>query len=240
MNREYYTVLLLTVMLIAALVLLQSVAQMPKEDMIIEATCADYPQQSRIALPEPDLKGKALEDAIKERRSVRNYSSEELSLHELSMLLWAGDGITSEEGLRSAPSAGGLYPIDLYVVPSRVENASCGLYRYVQKDHELILVKEGKFSGQLYGVSYGQSHVRDAAALMLLVATPERTTEKYGDVGDDYVLMEAGHIAQNMLLEAVSLGLGAVPVGGFDREAADRILSLDERQDAIYLVAVGR
>ncbi len=239
MDREYYAVLLLTAILISALVLLQITVQMPKEEIIIEATCSDYPQQSRIALPEPAFKGKALEDAINERRSVRNYSSEELSLHELSMLLWAGNGITSEEGLRSAPSAGGLYPIDLYVVPNRVENASCGLYRYVPKGHELVLVKEGIYTEQLYEVSLGQAHVRDAAVLIALVATPERTAGKYGEIGEDYVLMEAGHIAQNTLLEAVSLGLGAVPVGGFDREAADGILGLDEKQDAVYLVAVG-
>jgi SagB-type dehydrogenase family enzyme len=237
MNKEYYIVLVLVLVIIAALAVVQLASV---EETVIAATCSNDSGQSRIALPEPAFKGKILEDAISERRSGRNFSSEKISLSELSMLLWAGSGITSEQGLRSAPSAGALYPIDIYVVPNRVGGASCGVYRYLPKNHELVLVKEGKFAGRFYNISYGQSHVGNAALLMVLVSTPARTTSKYGEIGAEYVLIEVGHIAQNILLEANSIGVESVPVGGFDREQTDTILGLDSEKEAIYIIAAGK
>ncbi len=234
MKNEYFVVLALTLIFIALSVVLSQ--SLPQQELPV--TCSENPQQSRISLHEPDFKGMILEDAISKRRSARTYSDEAVSLGELSMLLWAGNGITGESGFRSAPSAGALYPIDLYVIPNRVEDLSCGVYRYLPYEHELILVKEGQFSDEVYNLSYGQAHIRNAAVLIVLVATPERTTAKYGERGEDYVLMEAGHIAQNMLLEAVSLGLGAVPVGAF--EPIEPVLGLEENQKAIYIVAIGK
>lgn len=226
------------VIAIASLAFLE-IQEMQKEQEL-GITCSGYPGQSRIALPEPSHQGTTLEDALGERRSVRTYEEGELTLTEVSMLLWAGDGITSEEGFRTAPSAGGLYPIDIYMIPGRVENASCGIYRYLPGQHELMLVREGNFTQGIYEASYLQGHIRNAAAIFMLVATPSRTTGKYGDVGEEYVLIEAGHIAQNMLLEAVSLNLSAVPVGGFGRDKVGNVLQLNESENAIYMVAVGR
>ncbi len=237
MDKEYYIVLVLALAIIAAYVGIQLASV---EDAVIPATCARDSQQSRITLPEPDFKGKALEDSISGRRSQRNFSSENITLSELSMLLWAGNGITNEHGLRSAPSAGALYPIDIYVLPSRVAGASCGIYMYRPENHELVLVKEGEFSEEVYETSYGQSHVRNAAVLLVLVSTPKRTTSKYGDVGEDYVLIEAGHIAQNILLESESLVIKSVPIGGFDRNAASSVLGVEGGKEAIYLIAAGK
>ncbi len=240
MNRkEYWLVLAIVIVFIVAFILIQLPRYLWLEQDLA-TTCSANPQQSRIVLPAPDFKGKTLEDAIAERRSVRYYSSDEMTLEELSILLWAGNGITSSQGLRSAPSAGGLYPIDLYVVPNRVEGASCGIYRYDPQRNELLLETEGNFTERFYNISYGQSHVKNAAVLIVLVATPEKNTEKYGEEGRDFILIESGHIAQNILLEAVSLGLGAVPIGGFDKNRADELMKLDESRETIYLVAAGK
>ena len=232
---EYSIMLLLSLIFISAFVLLQIQEQPAAEK--VPVTCSKNPEQSRIVLPEPDYRGKVLEDAILERRTMRDYSAEELSIQEISMILWAGQGITDEAGLRAAPSAGATYPIDLYVIPNRIENISCGIYRYVPGEHSLILVKEGEFSEEMYALSYGQAHVRDAATLVVFSATPERTTGKYGEKGMDFIFMEAGHIAQNMLLESVSLDLKAGPVGSFDKNGVDELLGTGE---SIYLIAVGK
>lgn len=237
MVKNYLVILGLVLIFI---VLATFVSQIRPVSQEINVTCSKNPEQSRITLPVPDFEGKILEKTILERRSIREYSEEELSLYELSMILWAGNGITDERGLRSAPSAGGLYPIDMYIVPNRVENASCGLYKYIPGSHEIVLVEEGEFAEQMYQLSYEQEHVRNAAVVVVLVAVPERTTVKYGEEGKGYVFMEAGHIAENMLLEAVSLGLGAVPVGGFEKENMDDLFGLEENEDSIYMVLVGK
>jgi SagB-type dehydrogenase family enzyme len=236
MNREYYIVLVLAIAFITLFIII-NVA--PAEETVIAASCTNNPDQSRIALPEPDFKGALLEEAIEKRRSERDYSEKEISLAEASMLLWAGGGITDEHGFRTAPSAGALYPIDIYLVPNRVENASCGVYRYMPDEHELVLVKEGEFSEGFYNASYGQKHIRDAALLIVMVSTPERTTSKYGEIGKAYILIEAGHIAQNILLEGTSLGIKTTPVGGFEREKADDIIGLEEGK-SIYMITVGK
>ena len=100
---------------------------------------------------------------------------------------------------------------------------------------DYVLEKEGEFD--LYDASYDQMHARNAAVLIALVTTPERTTGKYGTIGNDFVLMETGHISQNILLESVSLGLGAVPIGGFEREKVDEVLGLN---NTVYIVAIGK
>jgi SagB-type dehydrogenase family enzyme len=234
---KYYIVLVLALALIAAYVIVQLAFV---EEVVFPATCSDDSQQSRILLPEPEFKGMALEDAIAGRRSERDFSSEEMALSELSMLLWAGSGITGGQELRSAPSAGALYPIDIYVVPGRVVGASCGMYRYLPESHELALVKEGNFSKELYEASYGQPHIRNAAVLLVLISAPEKTVSKYGEAGEDYVLIEAGHIAQNILLQAESLGIKSVPVGGFDRQAAAASLGIGRDKETIYIIAAGK
>jgi SagB-type dehydrogenase family enzyme len=233
MKAEFLIIALITIAFIIGFTVILS--SQPEQNLSV--TCTQYPNQSRIALLDPNFEGIALEKAIAERRSVREYSEDEITQDELSMLLWAGSGITDESGFRTAPSAGALYPIDLYIVPNRVENISCGMYRYVPQDHELVLVKEGQFAEKIYELSYNQGYVKNAGVIILLAATPERTTAKYGEEGKKYVLMEAGHIAQNILLQAVSLDLGAVPIGGFDKSGVSELLELES--EVVYMVLVG-
>lgn len=202
--------------------------------------CSEDAAQSVIMLPEPNYSGLTVEEAIGERRSIRSYTNEKITLEELSMLLWAGQGITSDWGARASPSAGALYPMELYVVPNRVEGAGCGIYHYVPQEHKLVLVREGDFGEEVFDAAHGQTCVRDAAVVIVMTAVRERTAVKYADAADTLIAMEAGHISENILLESVSLGLGSVPVGGFIPAEMDEILGVEEGESSLYAVAIGK
>jgi SagB-type dehydrogenase family enzyme len=197
-----------------------------------------------IDLPEPNLSGSTVEDAIGERRSVRTYSEGSLTMLELSQLLFAAQGVTGERGgraLRSAPSAGGTYPIEVYVFANRVESLDKGIYRYVPGSHTIELLKGGAYGDSLAGACLGQSMPRTCAVSLVLTAVPQRTAARYGDRAMRYVLMEAGHVSQNVLLESTSLGLGAVPVGAFDDGRLNRLIGVDgETEVALYVNSIGR
>jgi SagB-type dehydrogenase family enzyme len=204
--------------------------------------CSLHPEQSVIMLPKPTISDTYLEEAIEERRSVRIYSKEGISLDELSQLLWAGQGITDPLGdFRAAPSAGALYPIELYIVPNNVKGAECGIYHYEPKEHKLVLVKEGQFGAEMEKAAFGQSYVNDAAAIIIFTAIPSRSSAKYGEEGAArFINIEAGHISQNILLQAVALDLGATPIGGFSQDFVDMLMGLDgEKEKSIYLTIVG-
>ncbi|MCP4646949.1 MAG: SagB/ThcOx family dehydrogenase [bacterium] len=207
---------------------------------VMAMECGSDPGQSEIVLPAPVYTGLSVEEAIKERRSVRDFSNEKITLDDLSLLLWAGQGITSEWGGRASPSAGALYPIELYVVPNKVEGVDCGIYKYVPEGHRLVLVREGAFGEEMFDACMGQTCVRDSAVVIVMTAVRERTASKYGDSADLLIALEAGHISENILLEAVSLGLGAVPVGGFEPAEVDEILGVEEGESALYVNVIGK
>ncbi|MBD3390144.1 SagB/ThcOx family dehydrogenase [Candidatus Micrarchaeota archaeon] len=225
---------------LVVLVIVWAIWSGPAEEEVVGVECSSNPAQSEIILPEPDYSGIGVEKAIGKRRSVREYSVENITLEELSMLLWAGQGTTSEWGGRAAPSAGALYPIELYVVPNRVEGVYCGIYKYLPGEHKLVLVQEGDFREKVAGAALGQECVWNAAAVIVMTSVQERTAVKYGERSELYIAMEAGHISENILLEAVSLGLGAVPVGGFSTEEIDGILGVEEGESSLYIAVVGK
>ena len=197
-----------------------------------------------ISLPEPDLKGMRLEEAILARRSIRRYSDQSLSLEELSQLLFAAQGITGHHGsfsLRASPSAGALYPIELYVVINNVQDLPSGLYHYLPRHHALLTIKIGDLRSDIGQACLGQDFVGQAGAALVMTAIYSRTTGRYGDRGVRYVHLEAGHISQNIYLQATSLGLGSVAVGAFRDKDLDDLLELSgEEQTAIYVHAVGK
>ncbi len=210
-------------------------------------TCCAQPREEKnenspekIKLPEPSKDGKkSLERTITERRSIRDYSNENLTLRELSQLLWAAYGITDPRGFRTAPSAGALYPLEIFVVAGRVDGIQPGVYRYDPGKHEIIRVVEGDRREELSKAAVGQACVKNAAINMVITAVYERTTTKYGERGIRYVHFEAGHAAQNVLLQATALDLGAVPVGAFSDAEVKSILKLSE-EDPLYIIAIGR
>jgi SagB-type dehydrogenase family enzyme len=202
-----------------------------------------YHGAKMIKLPKPDYQGMILEEAIKKRRSVRSYSKKALTLPQLSQLLFTAQGITEKSyghDLRTAPSAGALYPIEVYLVINNVESLSRGIYHYTLQGHALELLKEGDFRKEITNAGLWQDMLGEAQATFVLSAVFERTQRKYGDRSLRYIHMEAGHISQNISLQTVSLGLGSVTVGAFYDEQVNRLIGLDgATESAIYLQAVG-
>jgi SagB-type dehydrogenase family enzyme len=195
----------------------------------------------RIKLPHPEYSSNiSIENALFERRSIRNYKDEPLTLAEVSQLLWAAQGITNERGFRTSPSAGALYPLELYVVIGNVEGISEGIYRYNPEEHELIRIVNGDKRAELCDAALGQSWIKEGAISIVFSAVYERTTKKYGGRGIRYVHMELGHAAQNVYLQAVSLNLGTTVVGAFNDEEVKKIIKMADEEHPLYIMPVGR
>lgn len=187
-----------------------------------------------IKLTKPKLKGNvSLEEAISKRRSVRNFSSEKISEKDISQLLWACQGLTSSLGLRAVPSAGALYPLEIYVAKED------GLYHYLPKGHELEKKSDKDLRSKLKAASLNQGYVEKAPLVIIICAIYERVTSRYGERGKMYTDVEVGHAAQNIHLEAVSLGLASVPVGAFSESEVSKILKLQGKEKAIYIIPIG-
>lgn len=187
-----------------------------------------------IELPEPRRVGDhSLEEALAARRSIRDFSAEPLDDAELSQLLWATQGVTAERGGRTAPSAGALYPLEIYLVTAQ------GWFHYAPNGHHLVEVGVGDVRPQLAAAALGQGAVAAAAAVFVVTAVYERTAVKYGARAERYVHLEAGHAAQNLLLQAVADGLAAVPIGAFVDADVQSVLTLPADHEPLYLVPVG-
>jgi len=198
-------------------------------------------KEGTILLEKPRLKGPiSLEEAILKRRSQRSYKKEPLSFFEISQILWSAQGITSPEGLRTVPSAGALYPLEIFLVVGRVENLDPGVYQYDPKSHSISKIKDGDLRSELSIAALGQSWVKEAPAVLVIGGVFERTTRKYGERGIRYVFMEAGHAGQNVYLQATALNLGTVTVGAFDDERVKEILNLPKEVSPFYLMPIGK
>lgn len=194
-----------------------------------------------VKLPRPVLAGDtSLEKALQQRRSLRNYKHSPLSLGELSQLLWAAQGITAPDGRRTAPSAGGLFPLELYVMAGNVSGLEAGTYVYRPQGHELQRIFSGDRRAELSKAARGEPSILAAPAVLVLSAVFGRTIVKYGERGSRYVHMEAGHAAQNVYLEAAALELGTVVIGAFDDDAVKAAARLTIREQPLYLMPVGR
>ena len=194
-----------------------------------------------VQLPEPRLKSEvSLEEALLKRRSIREYANLPLTLEDVSQLLWAAQGITAEWGGRTAPSAGALYPLEVYLAVGNVENLAAGVYKYKPERHELVKVRDDDVRGELAEAALGQNFVMEAAIDIVIAAVYERTTKKYGDRGVRYTHMEAGHAAQNIYLQATALDLGMVTIGAFYDEQVKDILGMPKIETPLYLIPVGK
>lgn len=198
-------------------------------------------QPESIKLPAPDYHGvMSVEEALHKRRSVRVYREEPVSLGELSQLLWAAQGQTASGGLRTAPSAGALYPLEVYVVAGDVKGLAAGLYRYEPGRHELLSLRKGDIRNDLCAAALGQPSVRKAALVLVLSGVYERTTVKYGERGIRYVHMEAGHAAQNVYLQAEALHLGTVSIGAFSDREVKALLKMTGKETPLYIMPIGK
>ncbi len=203
---------------------------------------ADAGSESEIIkLPAPRYDGDtSIEETLHKRRSIRDYKDEPLTLAEVSQLLWAAQGITDPRGLRAAPSAGALYPLELYVVAGNVNGLSDGIYKYRPHNHDLLRVAKGDRRIELCDAAIGQPCVRNAPVIIVFSAVYERTTMKYGGRGIRYVHMEAGHAAQNIYLQAVSLNLGVVAIGAFNDNAVKRVVKMSDKEQPLCIMPAGR
>jgi SagB-type dehydrogenase family enzyme len=210
--------------------------------LAIATTPSAPPKERRAAvrLPPPDTAGRfPVEQALLLRRSVRTFSARPLSLSAVSQLLWAAQGTTTPDGRRTAPSAGGLYPLEIHLVATRVEGLPQGLYRYAPSSHSLSLTASGNMAPHFAKASLDQEFIADAAAVVLISAVEERTARKYGSASPRYVVFEAGAASENLALQAVALGLGSVVVGAFDDERVARLARLGAGERPLSLMPVG-
>ncbi|HPC35199.1 MAG TPA: SagB/ThcOx family dehydrogenase [Candidatus Marinimicrobia bacterium] len=187
-------------------------------------------------LARPDTVGKvSIETTLSQRRSVRAFKNEPLSEKEISQLLYAAQGISDfSQGLRTAPSAGATYPLEIYLVTAE------GIFHYLPKRHAIELKKAGDYRARLADAALGQNSIRTAPATIVFSAVYERTTRRYQKRGERYVHIEVGHAAQNVHLQAVALGLASVPVGAFDDETIAKVIGVERNEQVLYLVPVGR
>jgi len=225
----------ITIFVLAALLIILICIFLLSEPIEIYMT-----SDAEIKLPEPSLKGEmSVEEVLSKRRSIRDFLDKPIPLDYLSQILWAAQGITSEWGGRTAPSAGGLYPLEIYIQVRKVEGLKEGVYHYNPKNHSLSLIKHGNFSDQLSQAGLNQEWIRDGSLNIIITADFSRTTRKYGERGIRYVYLEAGHCAQNIYLQITSLKLGCVTVGAFSNEEVKDVLSLPKNHDPIYIIPVG-
>ena len=204
----------------------------------------NYADTKKIKLPVPDYQGMPLETALKKRRSIRNFKSRGISTQELSQILFAAQGITGkmyEKSLRTAPSGGALYPIELYAAVNNVTGIEKGIYHYSVIDHSIELIKKGDYSDEITDAAFKQEMAGEASITLIMTAIFARITSKYGDRGYRYAYIECGHISQNIYLQATSLGLGSVCIGAFSDSDVNRLLEIDGKNEAaIYLHSVGK
>lgn len=193
--------------------------------------------EPRITLPVPRTEGPvSLEAAIAGRRSVRRFAPDALSPEQIGQLLWAAQGITGRwAGERAAPSAGACHPLILYACTAD------GVWRYHPEGHALERHLAQDVREPLARAAFNQRFIAEAPCTFAISAVFERTTRRYGERGRSrYVPMDVGHAAQNLLLEAVALGLAGVPVGAFDDAAVREVLRLPRQEEPLYLLPIGR
>jgi SagB-type dehydrogenase family enzyme len=188
-----------------------------------------------IQLPDPRMKGTvSIEETLVLRRSVRHFTDQPLTHDEISQLLWSTQGLRGGRIRRTAPSAGALYPLELYAVMQE------GIFHYDPASNSMALFREGDVRGDLCRASLNQEFIQEAPLTVAITAVYERIAVKYGQArGPRYVYMEVGHAAQNLALQAVALGLGSVPVGAFEDDEVHRVLGVPQDHEPLYLLPVG-
>ena len=187
-----------------------------------------------------------------QRRSVREFRDQPLGIANVSQLLWAAQGTSGTDGMRTAPSAGALYPLEVYVVTGNVRGLRPGVYKYVPREHAIVRVTDGDKRADLSRAALGQPAIKDAAIDIVIAGVYERTTGKYSTpvqdertgaaypAGVKYVHIEAGHTSQNVYLQSASLGLGTVAIGAFSEDGVRRVTSMRDEERPLYLMPVGR
>jgi SagB-type dehydrogenase family enzyme len=204
-----------------------------------------YPDAELLPLPQPDLSEPAdLWHCLARRRSERDTTQDPLSREELAKVLWAAQGITARAGiylLRTAPSAGALYPFETYLYVHRVEGVDQGIYHFDVPEFALAGLQKGNFNQEITAASLGQPVVRKAAVVLIWSAMMLRCMVKYRERAVRYIGMDLGHVCQNVQLAATALGFGSCPIGAFYDDEMNELIGVDgEEETVLYLVTVGK
>ena len=224
-------------------------------DTRLDAVAASFPEAHPegpvVDLPEPRLLGDvSVEEALQSRRSVRTYMDLPLSLAEVSQLLWAAYGLNKpienapdflRGGLRTAPSAGALYPLDVYLVAHNVTGLASGIYLYKSETHQLITLVGVDRWQEVSDAGFNQPHFQTAAAAIVYSAVFERNTQKYGERGRErYVCMDLGHSGENVYLQAYALKVGTCAIGAFSDLALKQVLRMTKAEEPLYIMPLGK
>lgn len=206
-------------------------------------------QNDMIKLPAPKLKSSiSVEEAMLNRRSVRDFKPDALNLEQISQILWAAYGITKEMsspsylrcGLKTAPSAGALYPLEIYIVVGNVKGLEKGIYKYLPKGHYIMKTYNKDVRNKLAEAALGQGFIEQAPISIVYSAVFFRTTRKYRNRGRErYVCMELGHSAQNICLQTVALNLGTCPVGAFSDLMVRNVIMMPDEEEPLYIMPIG-
>ncbi|QUL98977.1 MAG: SagB/ThcOx family dehydrogenase [Candidatus Fermentithermobacillus carboniphilus] len=224
-------------------------SKIPQQQWIWYRAFKKYPHKPRVTMEVPAPSASpGLEEVIQRRRTIREFSGESLSLEELARLLYFSNGITAkvrsgdiELPLRASPSAGALYPIELYPVVFSVTGLEEGVYHYNVEDHVLEFLRPGDYREALYEASHRQEMLLLSSVLIVMTAIFGRTKIKYGERGYRYVLLDAGHLAQNLYLESTAQGLGCATIGGFLDDEVNGLLGVDGLlESAVYMAVIGK
>ncbi len=229
--------------LITGIIIYAFLSTRPKNTKINHQPMDKIENQNQTQLPQPNQKGDlSLEEAISQRRSQRQFKNQSLELDQISQLVWAVQGITNQtSGFRSAPSAGALYPLEIYLVVGEngVNNLNSGVYHYRPKSHSLDLIVNQNVKSKLSQICLGQDSINQAPISIIITGVFKRTQDKYGNRGERYVYMEAGHAAQNAYLQSESLKLGMVVIGAFNDQNLIDTFQLPDNHQPIYVIPIG-
>ncbi len=228
--KKYFSIFNLT--LILGLAILMLIPLCLKDPSIL---AQEKSRGETVKLPSPTYDGAvSIERTLAERRSIRSYKEEPLTLNELSQILWAAQGITEpKKGLRTAPSPRALYLLELYVLPGNVSNLPMGIYKYQPQGHELVKIADGDKKAELFK-AVGQAPIKNAPVALVISGLSEKTQSP------TWMYLEAGHAAQNVYLQTVSLKLGTVAMGGFKEEEVRKVLNLSEKEQPLYIMPIGK
>lgn len=203
-----------------------------------DLTYLDLPM--KIKLPDPEISNKGgIEALFAKRRSIRKYTDKEFSESMISRFLWAAQGLSSKEGLRTSPSAGAIYPLEIHLVAGEGSEIEPGTYRYDPEEHTLNQEIMGDIRIQLSEAALSQAMIRNAPVSLVISAIYARITGRYGKRGIRYTDMEAGHVAQNVYLLGTELGIGTCAVGAFDDEQIRKVLKFPANEEPLYILPLG-
>jgi SagB-type dehydrogenase family enzyme len=222
-----------------------------KLEALLSSFPEGHPEETGLDLPEPRLESDvSVEEALKNRRSIRTYKDTALTLLEISQLLWSAYGISQpvedapdflRGGLRTAPSAGARYPLELYLVARNVKDLPQGIYWYKSETHQLVCISEEDRWEALSEAGLQQSHFQTAAAAIVYSAVFERNMEKYGERGRErYVCMDLGHSAENVYLQAYALKIGTCAIGAFSDMGLKLAVGMTRPEEPLYIMPIGK